>query len=367
MSDNIFWNPKPLLTYNKLIYVIVGNRGGGKTFGCKELVMDDFINENKMIVIDDAIKHRQQFAYVRRYENDLKKSMPTFFKDIAWKYPDYEFKVEGDKFYMRLRVEDGKKVKWTDEDVIGYGFILSTANNLKSVAYPFVTKIIYDEFLLEKGSQRYLSDEPIKLLNLYETIARPGTNHPKVSMFLLANAISVTNPYFLYWDLRMPKTQNKQGRWIWSHKTKPILVEDVRIAGFIDKKKNSDFGRLVEGTKYADYSIENKFYLDDDTFIEKKSPIARYYFTFTYKDEKYGVWADFSAGKMWVSHDIDPCYLINYSLTLKDHKPNTLLINTRGKKGHFKVFTDAFKNGCLYFENMNIKNLTYEVIKMIMN
>lgn len=367
MGDTgLYWYPNHLLTYNALIYVIVGNRGGGKTFGCKDLCISDYINDNKTIIDINENKHRQQFAYVRRYKEDLKKSMLTFFNDIAWKYPDHEFKVEGEKFYCRLKVEEGKKAKWTEDDIIGYGFTLSTANNLKSVAYPYVTKIIYDEFLLEKGSQRYLVDEPIKLLNLYETIARPGTNHPKVTMWLLANAISVTNPYFLYWKLSMPKTQNKQGRWIWRHKTKPIIVEDVRIESFIDKKKNSEFGRLVEGTKYADYSIENKFYLDDDTFIEKKSPIARYYFTFTYKDKKYGVWADFEEGKMWVSNDIDPSYLVNYALTLKDHRPNTLLINTKGRKGHFKVFTDAFKNGCLYFENMDIKNLTYEVIKMVL-
>ena len=84
-----------------------------------------------------------------------------------------------------------EKVKWTDDDIIGYGFTLSTANNLKSVAYPFITKLIFDEFLLEKGNQHYLNDEPAKLLNLYETIARPGTNHPKVILFMLANAISI--------------------------------------------------------------------------------------------------------------------------------------------------------------------------------
>lgn len=365
-EQNIYWNPKPLLTYNKLIYVIVGNRGGGKTFGCKNLVMDNFTNEKKMILIDNFIKKKQQFGYIRRYKEDLKKSMPTFFNDIAYKYPDYEFKVEGDKFYMRLRPDDDKE-KWTDEDIIGYGFVLSTANNLKSVAYPFITILIYDEFLLDKGSQRYLGDEPTKLLNLYETIARPGTDHPKVILFMLANAISITNPYFMYWHLKMPSKKDKNGKWIWQHPTRPILVEDVRIEGFIDKKKNSEFGKLVDGTKYAEYSIENKFFLDDETFLEKKSQKARYYFTFAYKDEKYGVWADFNEGKLWVSKDIDPSFPLIYSLTLKDHKPNTLLINTRGKKGHFKTFTDAFKNGCVYFENMNIKNLTYEVIKMVIS
>lgn len=352
---SFYWNLRATLTYNYLINIIVGNRGGGKTYGFKEWAIDDFI------------KKKQQFGYVRRYKEDLQKSMPTFFNDIKHNYPDYEFRVEGNRFYIRLKPANEKE-KWKEDDIAGYGFVLSTANNLKSIAFPKISKICFDEFILDKsGNQRYLTDEVGALLNLYETIARPGTDHIRVRLFLLANAITITNPYFAFWDLKMPIKQDKNGKWIRLYKDKSILVEDVRNEDFIDNKKNTEFGRLVAGTRYGDFSIENKFYLDDDSFIEKKSPNARYYFTFTYMSEDYGVWVDFNEGKLWVSKDIDPSFLVKYALTLKDHKPNTLLINTKGKKGHFKVFTDAFKSGCVYFESQNIKNLTYEVIKMVLN
>jgi hypothetical protein len=205
-----------------------------------------------------------------------------------------------------------------------------------------------------------------KLLNLYETVARPGTQHPRVVLFMLANAISITNPYFLYWNLKMPKKADKNGKYVWKHPTRPILVEDVRNEKFIDKKRKTEFGQLVEGTTYAEYSIENKFLLDDDSFIEKKSSKAKYYFTFQYKERSFGVWADFTEGKMWVSEDIDPSYVLVYALTLKDHKPNTMLIQTKGRKGHFKIFIENYKSGNVYFESMHIKNLCYEVIQMVM-
>lgn len=351
IDRSIFWDIYRTLTHNMLFNVIVGNRGGGKSYGAKKRAIENFI------------KRKEQFGYIRRYKDDLKKPMEQFFTDIMWEFPGYEFRVQADKFYIREKSEI--KRKWTEEDVAGYGFVLSTASNKKSISYPDITTLIFDEFLIEKGNQRYLPNEPEKLLNLYETVARPGTGHPRVVLFMLANAITISNPYFLYWGLKMPKHADKNGKWIWKHPTRPILVEDVRNEAFIDKKKNTEFGMLVAGTNYADYSIENKFLLDDNSFIEKKGQKARYYFTFIYKDKKFGVWADFNEGKLWVSEDTDPSYILTYALTLKDHSPNTMLLQTRGKKGHFKVFTDAFKDGNLYFESMNIKNLCYEVLQMV--
>lgn len=350
----IFWDINRTLTHNMLVNVIVGNRGGGKSYGAKKRAIDNFI------------KHGEQFGYIRRYKDDLKKPMEQFFKDIAWEYPEHEFKIESDKFMIRMRPENPKQ-KWTEKDIAGFGFALSTASNKKSIAYPDITMLIFDEFLIEKGNQRYLSGEPEKLLNLYETVARPGTGHKRVVLFLLANAISITNPYFLYWNLKMPKKADKNGKYIWKHPSRPILVEDVRNQAFIDKKKNTEFGQLVEGTAYADYSIENKFLLDNDTFIERKGQKARYYFTFIYKEKQFGVWADFNEGKMWVSEDIDPSYILVYALTLKDHKPNTMFLKTKGRSGHFKTFIDNYKTGNVYFENMNIKNMCYEILQMVVN
>ena len=353
IDKSIFWNPKLTLTHNILINIIVGNRGGGKSYGAKQLGIDNFI------------KKGEQFGYIRRYKDDLKKPMEQFFKDIEWEYPDYEFKIEGDKFYIREKSE--VKVKWSEDNVAGYGFVLSTANNKKSISYPKITTLIFDEFLLETGNQRYLPNEVEKLLNLYETVARPGTNHPRVVLFLLANAISITNPYFLYWGLQMPTKQDKNNKWIWKHPSRPILVEDVRNDKFIDKKKNTEFGMLVAGTNYADYSIENKFLLDDESFIEKKGNKAKYYFTFIYNSKKFGVWIDIGEGKMWVSEDVDPSYILTFTLTLKDHQPNTMLLKNKRRAGHFYNFIEAYKEGNVYFESMNIKNICYEVIRMTLS
>lgn len=351
IDTSMFWNPRRTLTHNMLINVIVGSRGNGKSFGAKEWCIDNFI------------KNREQFGYIRRYKDDLKRPMEQFFKDIEYKYPDFEFKTDANCFYIRLKPANESQ-KWKTSDIAGYGFVLSTANNKKSISYPDITTLVFDEFLLDKGNQHYLPEEPLKLLNLYETIARPGTGHKRVTMFMLANAISVTNPYFLFWNLKMPTKQDKNDKWIWKHPTRPILVEDVRDEKFIDAKKNTEFGKLIEGTKYADYSIENKFLLDDDTFIEKRTNKCRYCFTFNYKNYTYGVWADFTEGKMFVSKDIDPNFPICYSVTMKDHRPNTMLLKNKSRAGRFKMFIENYKMGNVRFESVDIKNITYEVFQM---
>ena len=355
IDTSMYWNLRRTLTYsNILFYVIVGNRGGGKTYGFKEWAIDDFI------------KNGNQFGYIRRYKDDLKEPMKQYFKDIEEKYPDYEFRSDTKYFYIRLKPADPDE-KWTEKDIAGYGFTLSTANNKKSISYPKINKLCFDEFLLDKGTTRYIQNEVIALLNLYETVARPGTDHVPVKCFLLANALSITNPYFLFWDLRMPTRQDKNGKWIWKHPNKPILVEDVRNEAFIDKKKNTMFGDLIKNTTYADYSIDNKFLLDDDKFIEPKSPKARFCFTIVYLEHSLGVWADFTEGRYYVSKLIDPGFPLKYSITMKDHSPNTILIKNKNRNLPFKRFLEAYKDGCVCFDSINIKNIIYEVIKLSMN
>lgn len=354
IDTSMFWNLRRTLTHNKLINIIIGNRGGGKSFGAKQWAIDNFL------------KTGEQFGYIRRYKDDLKEPMVQFFKDIEMYYPDYEFKTDTKYFYIRMKPADPKE-KWTENDIAGYGFTLSTANNKKSISYPNITTLIYDEFLIDKGTTRYLPNEPVALLNLYETVARPGTGHPRVILFMLANALSITNPYFLFFDLKLPTKQDKNGKWVWKHSTKPILVEDVRNEKFIDAKKNTEFGELIEGTTYAGYSIENKFLLDDEQFVEPKGAKARFYFAFIYLDKKYGVWADFIEGKMYVTQSVDPNYPLTYSITMKDHRPNTILFKNKNRNGHFKTFVEAYKDGNVRFESINIKNICYEVIKMTLN
>lgn len=355
MTKDFYWNIDRTLTHNALFYVITGTRGCGKSYGAKKRAIKNWILKG------------EQFGYIRRTKDDLKESSKEFFKDVAREFPDYEFKVDGNKFYGRLTT-DGK-VSWSEDDVIGYGFNLTTGSNKKSIPYPKITMLIYDEFMLDDQSsqQRYMKNEVRALLNLYETVARPGSDHPRVVLFMLANNTSVNNPYFLMWNLKITDKPDKNGKMIWHHPTRPIVVENVVNSSFVEAKKRTEFYKIISETGYDDYSINNAFINDDNIFVEKRSSTAKPYFKFIYRGKKYGVWLSMIEGLMWVSEKYDPGYPITYSLTMKDHKPNTMFLKSRRNAVHFNNFIQAYKDGLVRFETPLIKSICYEVIKLTLS
>ena len=84
--------------------------------------------------------------------------------------------------------------------ICGFVLPLSVANILKSTSFNKVSTIIFDEFIIDKGCYRYLANEVEQFLDMVETIARLRD----VRVLFLGNAISVTNPYFTYFNLTLP-------------------------------------------------------------------------------------------------------------------------------------------------------------------
>lgn len=334
-----------VVSHNCLFNMLVGNRGGGKTYGFKQYAIDQFI------------KYGTEFGYVRRYKTDLKDSgdnaIGTFFDDIRDRYPDHELEVKGTKFFI-------------DKKYAGKAFALSTAANKKSVAYPKMANIGYDEFLLNPDStQHFLKNEPQVFLELYETIAR---HRPNVRAFFMANSTSISNPWFAKFKVVMPYNTK-----VWKKQNKElsrqgvvngILLQLVADPEFIEMKKGMAIYDLIKDTTYADYSIDNKFLLDNKNFVMKKTPKSEHSFSLSYNDNLLGVWVDYSAGLLFVSKDIDPYCPAVYAVTTNDHKPNTMLLKRSRQIQHIRFFLDNYQMGNVRFESINVKNLTQQIIDL---
>lgn len=332
MNEKLYYNYDRIISYNALLNILIGERGVGKTYGASKLVTKEFI------------KKKRQFVYIRRYKTELSKSFRKFFAPLIKnnEFKEHKLDYNGSTFLI-------------DDEVAGYGMTLSTAQQLKSSNFPDVYYIIFDEFLIESGQGHYLKNEVNIFLGLIETIARSRD----IKVFMLANAVSEINPYFLFFDLHLPYNND-----IKLFKNGLILLQYMKNEAYREAKKQTKFGQLVEGTDYEDYAINNKFTDDNKNFIEKKSGNSKFSFAFKYKGITYGIWIDYNNGKMYVSKDyIKDCLI--FATTTDDHSPNTMLYSIAKKYNCWNTFIQAFKMGNVYFENVKIKNISKEVLKNI--
>lgn len=325
----MWYDKQQLLSHNKIMNMVLSNRGSGKTFHMTRWGIDDFK------------KSKRQTVWVRRYQTEIDEMLLNgkFFDAVREYYPNDELTIEG---------STGK----VNGEVAFYFIALSTSRQLKSNNYPFVNKIIFDEFIIDKGRVTYLKSEVEVFLDLYETVARTRDN---VRAVLLANSITIVNPYFLFWNIK-PDTGKRftvKGQ---------VCVELFTDADFIAQKQKSRFGQLVKGTRYSDYAIENKWLLDTDTFIEPKTSSAEFMLGMKYNGVMYGFWVDYHVGLIYVNKQYDPSSYSLFCLQKDDHEANLLLVKSLSDSKRIQRIVFAFRNGLLRFSDMQVKQQFYEFI-----
>lgn len=149
--------------------------------------------------------------------------------------------IKSDPELSGHKFSNKKDTMYIDDKLCGYAIPLSIANILKSSTYENVDTIIFDEFIIDKGCYHYLQNEVTQFLDLLETIGRLRD----IRVILLANAISITNPYFTYFNITLPYNSN-----IKTFKDGLIAIEYIKNEEYRQVKKQSKFGKLIEGTSY---------------------------------------------------------------------------------------------------------------------
>ena len=224
-ENNIYYNCNKCYSYNYFYNAIIGGRGIGKT-------------TTFLIKGIQNVAKGEQFIYLRRYKPELKKFVT---KDTLNKITEgVVYKGDGAGGYNFI----------VGNQVIGYGMLLSTSISDKSVQYPDVTTIIFDEAILKRGSTyRYLDDEIFVFLEFVSTIVRRRKN---CKVILLGNNTDIFNPYFAYWNV--PLFDN-----VYVNKERGIYCEMAKDTPALRKlEEDSPFYKLVQGTAYGDYHYENK-------------------------------------------------------------------------------------------------------------
>jgi len=327
LEHKLYYNPNKMLSYNRILNFVIGARGIGKSYGMKKYPINRFL------------KHGEQFIYVRRYKPELKK-ITNYFNDVMQEFPNHEFKVKGRELYC-------------DNKLMGWAIPLSTWQSEKSNAYPKVSTIIFDEFIREKDNSGYIPNEVEGLLNLMDTVFRDREN---VRCICLSNAVSVVNPYFLYFGL-VPDIHKRFNAY------QDVVVEIPDSLDFSEMRRKTKFGTLIDGTEYGGMSLDNEFVNDSNVFIDKRSKESRFQFSIVYKGMTLGIWVDVGLGVMYLSHDHDPSTKHVYALTTDDLDENKMLMNRWKDNYHLLKLVSAFKKGYLRFDNQVIRTTGYEIFK----
>ena len=326
----MFYNLQEVLTYNSMLNILIGERGVGKTYSLTKYVTKKFLK-----------KHRK-FIYLRRYKTELKESVPKFFDAIKQEecFNGVEFSTKGNTFYI-------------NKQICGYALSLSTSHILKSSTFVDVDTIIFDEFIIDKGCYHYLNNEVEQFLDFIETVGRLRN----IKAFLLGNAISITNPYFLYFNLHLPYNKTIQ-----TFQDGLILVNYIKNLEYRQVKHNSNFGKLIAGTNYSKYAIDNEFLRDNKAFVRKRTKDAKFYFTLYLNKTYLGVWIDYKIGYMFISTKFDINCPIKFALDIDSHNFDTIMIKCKNSN-FFNSILEYYQFGKLCFENQKIKNQLIEILK----
>lgn len=325
-----FYRLNKILSYNnKRFYLILMNRTAGKTFAVKEYCVKRFLEKG------------EQFAWIKRYKEDIDATVKEYWNDISFKFPEHSFKYKAGVMYI-------------DNKEAGFAYDLNNASRYKGNSKPDIWNMHFDEFLNEDG--KYLKDEFNKLVNLYQTIARGGGKRIRaVKCFMTSNTMSLINPYFDAWNMYER---------LLDVNTENFIMQGtawVMECGVNEDAKNEilqdDFGKMLleVNSNYASMALNNKFYQDNLEFVNDKMPNGcKYRCTIIYNNKKFGVWLDRKEHAFYINKKTDPTCLITYSLDVNSHNKDTVYISHSSM--FYKAMKESFSMGLIRFSDLQAKN-----------
>lgn len=249
--------------------MIIGERSNGKTFAVLAYALKRFFDG------------KGQVAIIRRWAIDIQgrrasaifaavDSMGLVDKYSHGKYKHIRY--WSGKFYV-CNVDDKGRYIYNDEtDCLGYTFALSENEHNKSISYPNITTIFFDEFIT---TGLYLNDEFILFMNTLSTIIRQRDN---VKIFMAGNTVNKFNPYFEEMGLKHAKSMAQGSIDVYRYGNSKLTVA-VEYCATMKGNKKSNFYFAFENPK-LDMITSGKWELDIFPHLPMKYKPSQILFTF---------------------------------------------------------------------------------------
>lgn len=232
-------------------FAMLGERSNGKSFCAKSLC------------IQWAIKNDRQFIYLRRYDLDTKdSSCEQYFADLpVQEITNGEYTLisvfRKGIYLANINEETGKVARGPK---IGYCHSLGGAEHYKSLQFPAVDWILYEELLPKNG--QYLYNEPDQLQHYVSTIFRQR----KGLVFLIGNTLTRICPYYSKWGLegtiRQPLGSIKE--YIFHNENGDDTKLKVYLCDSLNYNSGMFFGSSAKNITQGAYETDEQAHLPKD-------------------------------------------------------------------------------------------------------
>lgn len=331
MNKSIFYSCQQLLSYKRIYNFICGIRGHGKTHDTTRLLIKTGITNKKV-----------SFVVLTRYKEDYKVIKDDWWEVVAYLFPEYTFSSVGKVIYADNGIE---------KFAIGEFVCLSEYVRAKKVPRPHVKYIVFDECLNEDND--YLPNEIDKFLSVCDSIIR---NRNDVRVILIANTISVINPYFDYFGITKLDRRFTKGL----HNS---VVEFTDSEEFVKYREQTKFGSSIKGTKYGDFAMKGEFMLDDTTNVMNK-PNNTYHYLYNIILEGMNISVGMVNNLLYFSLSSDTNKK-TYTPYVEDAKKYNAMFCDKTFR-YFKHIQKYFLNNMVMYESLKIKNSIILFVQFLM-
>lgn len=234
---------------------LLGERANGKSYAVKSYYLSLAFKS-----IKDGVCYNQ-FAFIRRFDMESKDSVTEpYFADMpVQEITDNMYtciSVYRKKIYFANIEEATHKV--VRGVCIGQCFALSSAEHYKSLMFPRINNIIFEEVVSERN-QYITQQEPQRLQQLISSILRDRGTEEGAQVILIGNTLSRLCPY--YTELGLVNVEN-----IAENETKIYNFEDTVIkvhrCGSRGFSSGMFFGQAKKNITQGEYTTEQQPHLD---------------------------------------------------------------------------------------------------------
>lgn len=357
MGDAKYYDWDRTISYDADVTMVVGSRGVGKTFGLRLACIKRCIKLQKK-------GDQRRYVEIVRTKAQLSVVSDNYFSRLS-RMPElapYVFRSDSHYMWWADAPEDeNTKPKW---NLLGYFVAMTVYQIDKTRTFDYVDRLIFDECILDRQDRfhRYLPNEFAILANIVDTISRErkDTAGLRPHVFLLGNAVDITNPYFARYHVGTDVAYGY--RW---YEGKTFLLHFVDSREYnAEKADGTVAGRMLSGTVSGKENVQNIFHNISSEFVQKKPKRAKFMFGIVLDGKTFGIWSDVKDGYYYVTAKVPqntdrPIYAMSY----EDNRVNYIAANRLHQV--MRGFAEMYWMGIVRYDSVDAKRDFYRVLELL--